>query len=178
MSRNSSKNIARLTACAMLSALGVVMLILGSFVEVVDISMAVIASLLCIFAVIEYGGASPWLVFSVTGVLSLILPMPNRTPAVMYVFFFGYYPIIKEKLERLNKVLCWFLKEVIFNIALAAILLIVKFVLMPTVSEPLWMVATLIIMAELVFILYDIALTRLISFYIVKLRHRLRINKK
>ena len=36
----------------MLSALGVVLLSLGALIEVIDISMAVIASLLCVFAVI------------------------------------------------------------------------------------------------------------------------------
>ena len=94
----------------MLCALGVVLLLLGSVIEVMDIAMAALASLLCIFAVIEYGGAAPWLVFSVTGVLSLIL-LPNKTPAAMYVVFLGYYPIIKEKLERLKKPIAWVLKE-------------------------------------------------------------------
>ncbi|MBQ3000089.1 MAG: hypothetical protein IJD64_06490, partial [Clostridia bacterium] len=75
--RNNESNAQRtkrLAVCAMLSALGVVMLGIGSIISVMDISMAVIASLFCIFAVIEYGGAAPWLVFFVTGVLSLLLP--------------------------------------------------------------------------------------------------------
>ena len=84
-----------MTVCAMLSALGVVLLLIGSFVEVMDLSAAAIASLLCVFAVIEYGGASPWLIFAVTSVLSMVL-LPTKTPALMYLAFFGYYPIIKE----------------------------------------------------------------------------------
>ncbi len=171
--RNDTK---RLTVCAMLSALGVVLLLLGSFIEVMDIAMAALASLLCIFAVIEYGGAAPWLVFSVTGVLSLVL-LPNKTPAAMYVVFLGYYPIIKEKLEKLKKPISWLLKEVIFNVALVALFLIVKFLLMPNISEPLWMYVALVVLSEVAFILYDIALTRLITFYIIKLRHRFKFMK-
>lgn len=175
MSRKN--NAARLTVCAMLCALGVVLLLLGSFVEVIDISMAVIASLLCVFAVIEYGGSAPWLVFAVTAILSLLL-LPNKTPAVMYAFFFGYYPILKEKLEKLQKVLSWTLKIVIFNIALVLVFLAVRFVLMPTVSvEPLWLLIPLIALAEAVFVLYDIAMTRLITFYIVRLRERFKFRK-
>ena len=103
---------------SVLSALGVVMLYLGSMVEVLDMSMAVIASLICVFAVIEYGKGYPWLIFSVTAILSVLL-LPIKTPAVMYAVFFGYYPIIKEKLERLPRVVSWILKEVIFNVAFA-----------------------------------------------------------
>ena len=160
----------------MLSALGVVLLLLGSFIEVVDISMAALASLLCIFAVVEYGGAAPWLVFAVTGVLSLVL-LPNKTPAAMYVIFLGYYPIIKEKLERLRAPISWLLKEVIFNVALVVLLVVVKFLLLPSVSDPWWLYAAVIVLAEVVFVLYDIALTRLITFYLLKLRHRFRFMK-
>ena len=68
------------------------MLYLGSMVEVLDISMAVIASLICVFAVIEYGKGYPWLIFSVTAILSLLL-LPNKFPAVVYGCFMGFYPI-------------------------------------------------------------------------------------
>ena len=76
--------------------------------------MAVIASLFAIIAVIEYGRSAPWLVFAVTSVLSLII-MPQNTSAWMYVLFFGYYAILKEKLEKRGRVLSWILKEVNFT---------------------------------------------------------------
>ena len=169
-------NTKRLTVCAMLCALGVVLLLVGSVVEVMDIAMAALASLLCIFAVIEYGGAAPWLVFASTGVLSLIL-LPNKTPAFMYVVFLGYYPIIKEKLERLKKPIAWLLKEVIFNIALIALFFIVRFLLMPNATEPLLIYAIAFVLFEVAFVLYDIALTRLITFYILRLRDRFKFIK-
>ena len=70
-----------LTVCAMLCALSVIILSLGSLIEVLDISVAVFASLLCIYAVIEIGGAYPWLVWLVTSVLALLL-LPQKTPAL------------------------------------------------------------------------------------------------
>ena len=92
----------------------------------------------------------------------------------MYVVFLGYYPIIKEKLERLKKPIAWLLKELVFNAALVALLVISKFLLMPTASVSWLLYAALVVLAEIVFVLYDIALTRLITFYIIKLRHRFR----
>ena len=165
----------RIAVCAMLSALGVVMLGIGSVISVMDISMAVIASLFCIFAVIEYGGASPWLVFIVTGVLSLLLP--QKAPAAMYLLFFGYYPIIKEKLEKHRKAVAWFLKELIFQVALIVMLLLYHFVFMaPGTTYPWTIYVVLAFAAEIVFPIYDIALTRLITLYLFRLRNRFRFK--
>lgn len=167
-------NTRQMAVCAMLAALGVVLLWIGSVLEVAEVSMAVVASLLCIIAVIEYGGSWPWLVFAVTSVLSLVL-LPNKGTAVSYVLFFGYYPIIKEKLERHTRVRRWVEKELIFNVALAAILAVWRFVLFPTASKmPLVMGLLLIVGFEAVFLLYDVALTRLISQYLFRLRKRFR----
>ena len=169
-------NTKQLTVCAMLTALGVVLLWIGSVLEVAEISMAVIASLLCVLAVIEYGGAAPWLVFAATGVLSLLL-LPNKGVAVAYVLFFGYYPIVKEKLEKRARVMRWVLKEIVFNVALVALLAVWKWLLFPgaTVGSPM-LVVILVVLCEIVFVLYDIALTRLISLYLFRIRQRLRFK--
>ena len=165
----------KLTVCAMLSALGVVFLWLGSAIEVVDISMAVITSLFCVFAVIEYGGAAPWLVFAVTGLLSLIL-LPQKTPAVMYLLFFGYYPILKEKLEKKRPMKAWIAKEIVFNGALFVMLMLSRFFLLGAETEPLGIFVVFVVLAEITFPVYDLALTRLISFYVFRLRSRFRIK--
>ena len=156
----------------MLCALGVVILWIGSVIEVADLSMAVIASLLCVFAVIEYGGAAPWLVYAATSVLSLLL-LANKGTALTYVLFFGFYPILKEKLERKPRVTRWFFKELIFHAALVVSLIAWYFLFFSAqlALHPL-LIAVGILMLEVVFVLYDVALTRLISFYLFRLRHR------
>ena len=160
----------------MLSALGVVLLYIGSLVEALDLSAAVLASLACIIAVIEYGKGAPWAVYGVTSVLSLIL-LPVKTPAAFYAIFFGFYPILKEKIERRPRLLQWVIKEVIFNVSLVIMGFAVYFLSTTgdnlLLESPLIIAAT-VVMAELAFVLYDIALTRLISFYIIKLRNRLK----
>ena len=174
--RDNKTNTRRLTVCAMLAALGVILLYIGSLIEVVDISMAVLASLLCVVAVIEYGGSWPWLIYGVTAILSIVL-LPNKTPAAFYALFFGFYPILKEKLEKLPNLLSWVLKELVFNIAFAAMAL-ASFLLFFTqnntlFTQPIILIA-IFVLAEVVFVLYDIAMTRLISFYIIKLRRRFK----
>ncbi len=165
----------QLVVCAMLSALGVVLLYLGAVIQVVDISMAVVASLTCVFAVIEYGKSAPWLVFGVTSVLSLIL-LPSKAPAIMYACFFGFYPILKEKFERLRTVPCWALKEIVFNIALAIIAVILKFLLLAKTDIPFMMYVIAIALCEVIFVIYDFALTRIISLYVYKLRKKFKLK--
>ena len=160
----------------MLSALGVVLLYIGSIVEVLDLSAAVLASLACIIAVIEYGKGAPWAVYGVTSVLALIL-LPVKTPAACYAIFFGFYPILKEKIERRPRLVRWVIKEAIFNVCLVVMGFALYFLSTTgdnlLLENPLLIAAT-VVMAELAFVLYDISLTRVITFYIIKLRGRLK----
>ncbi len=176
--RNNAYSAKKLAVCAMLCALGVVLLCVGSLIEVLDISMAVIASMLCIIAVIEYGSGAPWMIYGATSLLSLIL-IPFNTAATFYALFFGFYPILKEKFEKKQKVVSWLLKEAVFNVCLA--LMITTSILFLGLTDNVLVtpitVALLVIVAEIVFVVYDIALTRLITFYIIKLRSRLRFKK-
>ena len=159
----------------MLSALGVILLYVGSVIQVADLSMAVLASLLCVFAVIEYGKTAPWLVFGVTSVLSLVL-LPQKTPAVVYTLFFGFYPILKERFEKFDRVRCIVFKELVFNAALIVILLAMKFLFLEFADIPFMLYLIAIVLCEAVFLVYDFALTRLISLYVYKLRKRFRIK--
>ena len=171
-----SERTKRLTVCAMLGALGVVVLYLGSMIEVIDISMAVIASLFAIFAVIEYGAPYAWSIYAITGVLSIVL-LPNKIPALMYIFFFGFYPIIKEKIERRSsKLTQWVLKEILFNVCLILLMVLGNYLLMIDVKS--WIVIEIVffLLANGVFPVYDVALTRLISLYIFRLRRKFRIK--
>ena len=173
--KNSLENTKRLAVCAALAALGVVVIYLGSFLDVLSASMCVIASLFCVIAVIEYGKIYPWLVYAVTAALSVIL-LPKNEAAWIYLAFFGFYPILKEKFERSKGLNQWIFKELVFNAALILLLLGEKFILMPNTTDPWWIYVAVVVLAEIVFPVYDLALTRLITVYIVKLRSRLRIK--
>lgn len=177
------KNIRTLALCAVLSALGVVILLLGSFIEVLDLSAAILASLLITVAVIEAGRFWPWLTYAVITAISLLL-LPNRLPAVAFLLM-GYYPVLKEKLERIkNRVLQWIIKIALFN-ALLTMLLIILRLFFPAVDISLFpglgRVMTYVVaylLGNVMFVLYDIVLTRMISFYLFRLRDRLGIGKK
>ena len=168
----------RLAASAVLAAIGVAVLYLGALIEVLDLSVVVIASLVCIFAVIEMGGAWPWLIYAVVSVLSLIL-LPVKTPAAIFLLFGGSYPIVKAYLERLRRVPAWILKAAVFNVALTLFTAAVKWLfLLPDVAylSSGWGILITYAVGNAFFVLYDVALTRLITAYLRVFRKKLRVK--
>ena len=67
------KETKKITVCAMLAAFSVVLLAIGALFNVLDLSMAVIASLPVLFAHLEFRKSYPWLLWAVTSLLSLLL---------------------------------------------------------------------------------------------------------
>ena len=174
--KNKIRNKTRaLTLCSIFSALGVIILYLGSLIEIIDLSMAVAASLLVIIAVIELGGIYPWLVYSVTSILSLLL-LPNKFVALVYFAFTGFYPILKAMIERVKGMVCALIKLAVFNVCLVAMWTAARIFVVPF-DMPYGTVITLIVL-NLIFVLYDFALTRLIKKYIYVWRKKLKIYKR
>lgn len=165
----------RLAVCALLSALGVALIYIGSVTGVLDMSAAVIASVGCIFATVEFGGAYPWLIYAVTGVLSLML-VPDPMSALMYILFFGFYPILKVKLDKRSRLFGWIVKEIVFNLSLA--ILFVLWILLFAAEGESTLVLNLIfiLVAEIIFPIYDLALSKMAVVYFRKIRPKLRIK--
>lgn len=182
MSARKSTRTRELTLCAIISALCVLVLLLGSFLDVLDLTAAMLASVFCTVVVIEVGKLWPWLTYATVSVLSLVL-LPNKLPAAVFLLT-GYYPIIKQKLERLKKPVAWILKIIIFNVICTAFFFMcslffvgVDLMLIPSVGKTANIVLGYAV-GNAVFVLYDIALSKIIIYYVFSLSDRLRIRKK
>ena len=176
MARRLNKNTSRLTFCAACVALGAVILLLGSFIEVLDLTAGAFAGMIAVLVVIELGGKWAWPTFAATALLGLLL-LPAKLPVVFYILLGGWYPIVKEQIEKIKiKPIGWMIKIVLLNVAFALAMIVSKYVLMIP-GDTLWMTVVLAIAMNVAFVLFDIALTRIISLYIFKLRARLRIDR-
>ena len=171
----------RVAVSGMMIALGVIILYVGSLIEVLDISMAAIASLLCIVAVIEYGRGYAVMVYAATALVAMLV-LPEKFTPSLYAILIGYYPIVKELIERMGKksfkkvlgAVRWAVKLAFFNVAFLAFALVAIYLLVLPETEE-WMKITMFLLANVTFVVYDVALTRLISFYIFRVRPRLRL---
>ncbi len=164
----------KIALAAILSALGVVVLLIGSVITLLDLTMVAIASLLVILAVIEIGGGYPYLIWLVTGVLSLLL-LPSKFPALLYLLFGGIYPILKSMFERLHYIIAWVLKLSYFNTMLSLLIFLSVYVFhLP--EDDLGFNIIVYAVCNVVFILYDVAASQLITLYLVKLRKLLGLK--
>ena len=167
------KNSIKIAFCGVLAAVNVVILFLTGVVPVATIAMPALAGCFLIPAVAECGVKWGFGVYAAAGVLGLLLSA-DREAALIYLLFFGYYPALYALLDRIqNKAARYLVKLVIFNGAAVAEALISLYVLgipFETVSflGP-WTPVVLLVLANVVFLIYDFALRGLIVTYFARL---------
>lgn len=192
MKRGIPQKTKKLTMGALLAAMGVALIFIGALIETLDLTVAALASFFCIFAIIELGGIYPWLIYAVTGILAVVL-MPYSLGGWYYLLLFGYYPILKEKLDKLIKPVAWTIKILFFNLTLVlgtavAFMLFFGNAEGKTLIDAFmyvfggeevgeWFAIGIYLLANLTFIIYDFALTKIIIFYFAKIRKRLKFLK-
>ncbi len=164
----------KITISAMLIAFSVAVLYLGALTSIFDLCAVVIASLSVIFAHIEIKAPYQYFIYAGTSILALVL-LPSKAAALEFAVFGGIYPILKAYIERLpNRIIEWIVKIFMFCAGLTLYLLLVKFVfsmsLDGAIYKYLWILYPV---AVAVFIIYDLALSRCIVFYELKLRKRI-----
>ena len=160
----------------MLTALGVVLMFLTGLIPIGTYALPAIAGVLLIVAVIEIGAKWAWMIYAAVAVLSLLFAA-DKEAALLFVLFFGYYPVLKSFLERIsNKVLSWISKFAVFNVAVVAcFFLAVNFLQLPKDSFTvfgIYLPWVFLILGNAVFLIYDIALSGLVATYVEKLHHR------
>ena len=166
------KHTKKLAFSAIVTALSVVFLYVGALFDVLDLSAAALASLCVLWVMIEFGARWALAVYAATSLLSLLL-LPAKLPAVLFAGLFGYYPPLKALYEqKLHGGFVWIAKVATLNAATFLMILIVRYV----ATEALWFELLLLAVANVVFVIYDIALTRLMRAYVLVWRKRLHIK--
>lgn len=173
------KNTVKITTCGVVSALSVV-LMLATNIPIMLYTVPALTGILFMVPAIEFNSKWAFLCFGVTAVLSFILPT-EREAFVMFAGLLGYYPILKLLIERIpSQIAGYLLKFITFNIAIAGCFFVIVKVLGLPIFESdkieSWVTVALIVAAvgNLVFWIYDFALTRLIGMYFFKLRKTVR----
>ena len=177
MKNRTNKTTRIIAFCSIFSAISVVFNLIGIIFPTFDLVAALLASYTVIITVGEVGRGYATGVYFTASILSLIIS-PQNSAAIFFAAFIGYYPIVKSVIEvkirrRLPAIA---LKILCFNIALFVILFVaVKFLSFEEFIG--WYAVGLVALSQLAFILYDIALTRVIFMYFRFLRHRIGINR-
>lgn len=178
--KNNMKKSYRLALCAVISALSLVMLLLTGLIPVGTYAFPCVAGVLLAVVVIEAGYSSALLVYAVVSVLSFFF-VADKEAALYYVAFLGFYPALKGLLERLkSKLVQYILKFIAFNLCVTAAFFVSIYVLaVPKESFELFSMYlpwVFLLIGNVVFLLYDICLTRIITEYVNKWRNKLKFK--
>ena len=158
-----------ITVTAMLTALTVVLLYISSIIPTGRIGMSAIAGLIAAAAVIECGVSAGVACFVTSSILALVL-LPQKSTAILYLLFFGYYPILKSLFERQKKrAVEWTLKIVLLNAALTVSYLLWRYGFLPDISFGAWQIILIYIFANIGFIIYDMGFSRLAFYYTTRI---------
>ena len=167
------KSTKKLTVSAILCALCVIIMLAGSVIEVMDLSVAAICSFAVLFAVIELGSFYPVLLWLSASTLGILL-LPVKFPALYFALFFGWYPIVKAYTERLSRLPCILIKLAACCVSVTVICAAGTLV---APEEALVALTPLLYpLACAVFILYDIAMSRMRAAYLRTWKKKLGIS--
>ncbi len=160
------------------TALSFILMFLTGLISIGTYALPALAGIALVIIVIELGNKWAWMVFAAVSILSVFFAA-DKEAAVLFVFFFGYYPILKENIERLSKkFLQYVIKFLVFNAAMIISFLVSVYILhIPSdsfivfgISIPL----VFLLVGNVVFLLYDYAVSEVISTYINKFHHMMK----
>lgn len=156
------------------TALSVVMLFLGSIFWVLGYTMPLVASLVMIILLDSVSQKSALLTFISTSIISFIL-LNDKECVLLYILFFGYYPLIRDKINDIKpKFLSYLLKFITFNAAMVFTQVLCVYVFGIPFDDMLgkWGIVVFVLCLNLVFAVFDKLYTLLLRLYRIKLKKK------
>lgn len=155
--------------CGIITALSTVLMLFTGLIPIGTYALPAMAGVLLIVVVVELGTAWAWPVYAASSVLSYLVA-GDREAAMLFILFFGYYPVLKAMIEKRRKgFLSYVLKFLVFNAAMVAGYFIsITLLAVPPESFTLFgrnLAVVLLLAGNLVFFLYDAAISSLVVAY-------------
>lgn len=164
----------RAARSGILSALSLALLALASVAPTGRLGLVAAAGLMPAAAVVSGGLPLGFLCWAASGLLGLIL-LPDKGNALLYLAFFGIYPMVKSAVERLRKLpLEWLCKLAFFNGVLTVFWLVLRSVLLAALPSQLRQPWLAYLAGNIVFILYDYGFSKLMMFYAARIDRIIR----
>ena len=162
------KNTGKITLCAIMSALAVVIMLVSYF-PYLTYAIPAIAGLCVMVVLIETD--YKWALFCYITSSVLVFLFAELESKFMYVFFFGFYPILKALIEKINKqIVEWVIKIAAFNASVLTVYGVFSKIFALSLDDfgdfKKYGVIILLSVANIVFVVYDIAVSRMSALYI------------
>lgn len=170
-----------ITVCGVFGALSVLAMLAGNIIPLATFVLPAIAGMLLIPPMSELGSKFGYLIYAVVCVLSALL-CADKEMCFMFIFLLGYYPILKQTLDKIKRrSVRVAVKFLIFNAAVLLAYSLLFFVIKPAefladyAGSTVWFYIAMLILGNFTFWVYDSALKKVI--YLYNKKYRVRIVK-
>lgn len=170
------KNSKAIALSALSAASSVILLILGAFFELFDLSCLFLASLALMLPLSKGSRIGAFLAYVASALLGFILTGMRLQIMIPYAIFFGLHPIVNDFIEKkgVNKVLSVVVKTVWFIGAAFVVYYFTSFFIVENEFVKQYIVPIIIIVGGAFFVLYD-AVMRRMQKYVNALVARLKL---
>lgn len=166
--------------CGVMCGLSIVLMLSGSIIPFATFCAPAMSGLLLMPVAVECGMRLAWVCYGAISALAVLF-VPDKEMAAIFVFLFGCYPLLKAYIQRIpGRGLQFLVKTGFFNGAVLAMYGMLLFIFpMPSLVEEFaqtaqWMLAALLVMGNVCFWIYDVALNNVLRVYVLKMQPRLR----
>lgn len=164
------------------SALSLILMFASAMLPMLEYTSPALAGAVLGLLVIEIGKKTAVIAYIAVSVLSFFI-VPNKEVLILFIGFFGFYPILKSVIEKINKTLIRrIVKWLTFNTAIVLSYIVIINVLgLTQVTNELgmfgeWAWVVLLVIGNAAFVVYDIALSKGYEAYIIRLSKILKIR--
>ena len=156
----------KITFCSMMSALGILCLLLSNIVQTNTIFLYLFSTLFIYICTEEYGIKYGLVTYAVVSLAGFMI-VADKLSIISYIMVVGYYPVIKHIIDHfnINKILKWVLK-LAFALGISTAALFMLKSMMPENLNLMLLYPA----GVAVFVIYDIMLNVGIKFYVLRLR--------
>ena len=166
MQKRSSES-RKIALSGVFGSLAAVLMLMGGILPLATYVAPALAGLLIVPVAIE------------VGLLSLFV-VPDKEMSLIFVFFLGFYPLLKASIERMrSRAAQWAVKLAVFNACIVGMYGIILFlfpigaVVEEFESMGIPFTGLLLLMGNVTFVIYDVAVARIIGLYCARFRARL-----
>ena len=148
----------RMAFCGVMTAVGVVLLMLGGYLGIGTYAAPMVVGLLILPGGKRWGVKYQVLLWLAISLLALFL-VSDLEESLMFLCFFGWYPIAQPALNRLPSAVRWVAKFLAFNIPVVAVEAALILLFVPEDMGAGLLIA-LSVVGNVLFIVYDHAIQR------------------
>lgn len=168
----------RLAFAGIFTAVSVILMVLGGVIPIATFTAPAFAGLCLVPVLVEFGGKTALLCYLAVSLLSFLF-VPDREMLLLFVLLLGYYPIAQPYINRIKIKPLQLLAKILLctvSVIIAYSLLLLLFA-SPALRQEFgeysrWFQATLLIVGNITFLLYDILIQKIKLIYQYRFRGR------